>query len=78
MAAQQSLSALNKSNKTSETTEEKLTHKLSVTDVKCAEMHTVSTQHLSESTGAFQQVRVGVMRPEVRRDVYRYCLREGV
>ena len=68
LAAQESLNALNKSNPMCETSEGLETCKPHVSDVKCAELHTVCAPHLNESTGAFQQVRVSEMRPEVRRE----------
>ena len=68
LAAQESLNALNKSKPMCETSTGLETCKPHVSDVKCAELHTVCAPHLNESTGAFQQVRVSEMRPEVRRE----------
>ena len=68
LAAQESLNAINKSNPICGTSKNLVTCKPHVSDVKCAELHTVCARHLGESTGAFQQASVSKMRPESRRE----------
>ena len=68
LAAQESLNAINKSNPICGTSKNLVTCKPHVSDVKCAELHTVCARHLGESTGAFQQASVSKMRPEARRE----------
>ena len=68
LAAQESLNALNKSNPMCETSEGLETCKPHDSDFNCARLHAVCASHLRESAGAFQQVHVSEMRPEVRRE----------